>query len=64
MRDTHSSAFAGAVKMADAPEGEKKSRSFRKFQYRGVDLDQLLDLAPAELVQLFHARARRRCVHT
>lgn len=45
---------------ADAAEEPKKSRSFRKFTYRGVDLDQLLDLKPDELVQLFHARARRR----
>lgn len=43
-------------------EQQKKSRSFRKFTYRGVDLDQLLDLNPDELVQLFHARARRRYV--
>lgn len=42
-------------------EPTKKSRSFRKFTFRGVDLDQLLDLTTDELVQLFHARARRRC---
>jgi len=35
-------------------------RSFRKFSYRGVDLDQLLDLGNDELIELFHARARRR----
>lgn len=39
---------------------QKRSRSFRKFSYRGVDLDQLLDLSTDELVELFHARARRR----
>mmetsp|Transcript_22383 Transcript_22383/g.56474 ORF Transcript_22383/g.56474 Transcript_22383/m.56474 type:complete len:146 (+) Transcript_22383:96-533(+) len=44
--------------MADEPQ--KRSRSFRKFSYRGVDLDQLLDLSTDELVELFHARARRR----
>lgn len=32
-----------------------------KFTYRGVDLDQLLDMKSDELVELFHARARRRC---
>ena len=47
--------------MADdaAPEAVKK-RTFRKFTYRGVDLDQLLDMSTDELVTLFHARARRR----
>jgi hypothetical protein len=28
---------------------------------RGVDLDQLLDMNSDELIELFHARARRRC---
>ena len=37
-----------------------KKRTFRKFTYRGVDLEQLLDLNTDELVQLFHARARRK----
>ncbi|GAX75862.1 hypothetical protein CEUSTIGMA_g3305.t1 [Chlamydomonas eustigma] len=39
---------------------EKKARTFRKFTYRGVDLDQLLDMTSDQLVDLFHARARRR----
>lgn len=42
-----------------ADEGVKK-RTFRKYAYRGVDLDQLLDMKTDELVELFHARARRR----
>ncbi|WIA23042.1 hypothetical protein OEZ85_001391 [Tetradesmus obliquus] len=42
-----------------ADEGAKK-RTFRKFTYRGVDLDQLLDMNSDELIELFHARARRR----
>jgi small subunit ribosomal protein S15e len=42
--------------MADVP----KPRTFRKFTYRGVDLDQLLDMSSDELIQLFDARARRR----
>ncbi|KAK9814482.1 hypothetical protein WJX72_006611 [[Myrmecia] bisecta] len=45
--------------MADAAP-EAKKRTFRKFTYRGVDLDQLLDMSTDELVELFHARARRR----
>ena len=44
--------------MADADAG--KRRTFRKFSYRGVDLDQLLDMNTDDLVELFHARARRR----
>jgi hypothetical protein len=28
--------------------------------FRGVDLDQLLDMNSDELIELFHARARRR----
>lgn len=38
----------------------KKRRAFRKFQYRGVELDQLLDLSNEQLIELVHARARRR----
>lgn len=38
----------------------KKPRTFRKFTYRGVDLDQLLDMKNDDLIELFHARARRR----
>ncbi len=44
--------------MADADAGKK--RTFRKFTYRGVDLDQLLDMSTDELVDLFPARARRK----
>ena len=32
---------------------------FKKFTYRGVDLEQLLDLSQDELIQLFTAKARR-----
>ena len=47
------------LKMAD-DAGGKGRRTFRKFSYRGVDLDQLLDMSTDELVELFPARARRR----
>ena len=40
-----------------ADEGQTKKRTFRKFTFRGVDLDQLLDLKTDELVELFHARS-------
>jgi hypothetical protein len=29
----------------------KKKRTFRKFTYRGIDLDNLLDLTPEQLVR-------------
>ncbi|EED16037.1 40S ribosomal protein S15, putative [Talaromyces stipitatus ATCC 10500] len=38
----------------------KKKRQFRKFSYRGIELEQLLDLSSEELRDLVHARARRR----
>jgi len=37
-----------------------KKRTFKKFSFRGVDLDALLDMSTDELVKLFTARARRR----
>ena len=48
--------------MADTGAAKAKKKSFRKFSYRGVELTQLLDLKTDELVELFHARARRRYV--
>jgi small subunit ribosomal protein S15e len=44
--------------MADPAPVKKKS--FRKYSYRGVDLENLLELPMAELMDLVHARARRR----
>ncbi|XP_061338103.1 small ribosomal subunit protein uS19x-like isoform X2 [Gastrolobium bilobum] len=49
--------------MADAEtevQGVPKKRTFKKFSFRGVDLDALLDMSTDELVKLFSARARRR----
>lgn len=42
---------------------QPKKRTFKKFTFRGVDLDALLDMSSDELVELFHARARRRFAH-
>ncbi|KAH0506013.1 40S ribosomal protein S15 [Microtus ochrogaster] len=39
---------------------QKKKRTFRKFTYRGMDLDQLLDMSYEQLMQLYSARQRRR----
>jgi len=38
----------------------KKKRTFKKFSYRGVDLDQLLDMSQEQLIKLLPCRARRR----
>merc|ERR1712006_36932 len=35
-------------------------RTFRKFTYRGVDLDQLLDMNNEQLMELFVCRIRRK----
>ncbi|XP_012397673.2 40S ribosomal protein S15, partial [Sarcophilus harrisii] len=50
--------FLPADKMAEVEQ--KKKRTFRKFTYRGVDLDQLLDMSYEQLMQLYSARQRRR----
>jgi small subunit ribosomal protein S15e len=38
----------------------RKKRQFKKFTYRGLELEQLLDLDRENLAKVFHARARRR----
>jgi small subunit ribosomal protein S15e len=37
----------------------KKKRTFKKFTFRGVDLDQLLTIKSENLVELLDCRARR-----
>merc|ERR1712224_684001 len=49
-----------ALIMGDAAP---KKKSFRKYSYRGVDLENLLVMPMAELMDLVHARARRRFKH-
>jgi small subunit ribosomal protein S15e len=51
---------AGCGMVGPQADDEPKKRTFRKFTFRGVDLEQLLDLPTDKLVELFHARARRR----
>merc|ERR1711982_83579 len=51
------------IRMADdqaAAAELKKKRTFRKFTYRGVDLDQLLDMNNEQLMELFVCRVRRK----
>ncbi|KAJ1674193.1 ribosomal protein S15, partial [Spiromyces aspiralis] len=44
--------------MADA--SVRKKRTFRSFSYRGIELEQLLEIPAEELINLFRARARRK----
>merc|ERR1712198_263127 len=45
----------------DAEAAElKKKRTFRKYTYRGVDLDQLLNMNNEGLMELFTCRIRRK----
>merc|ERR1712137_1079227 len=46
------------LNMTDQQSSRK--RTFRKFTYRGVELEQLLDLSSEQFMELVHARARRR----
>lgn len=48
----------------DVAAGQPRKRTFKKFSYRGIDLDSLLDMSTDELVKLFNARPRRRFVQT
>jgi len=41
-------------------EAQKKARRAKKFSYRGVELDKLLDLSSEELMELMCARQRRK----
>mmetsp|Transcript_6372 Transcript_6372/g.17031 ORF Transcript_6372/g.17031 Transcript_6372/m.17031 type:complete len:150 (-) Transcript_6372:1320-1769(-) len=43
-----------------AATGQTKKRTFRKFTFRGVDLEALFDLSSEQLMELVHARARRK----
>ncbi|CAH8557127.1 unnamed protein product [Heterobilharzia americana] len=43
-----------------AEEQTKRRRPFKKFFYRGVDLDQLLDMSLEQVAVLMPARIRRR----
>ena len=45
---------------ADAVAAMRKKRQFKKFTFRGLELEKLLDLSNEELLGYVHARARRR----
>jgi len=46
--------------MADKEETSGRKRTFKKFTYRGIDLENLLDLNNEQLAALLPCRARRR----
>merc|ERR1712033_155002 len=48
------------ITMADEAAELKKKRTFRKYTYRGVDLDQLLDMTQDQLMGLYTCRIRRK----
>ncbi|KAH0905557.1 hypothetical protein HID58_037384, partial [Brassica napus] len=57
--------FCRDLTMADvepevAAAGVPKKRTFKKFAFKGVDLDALLDMSTDDLVKLFPSRIRRR----
>jgi small subunit ribosomal protein S15e len=45
---------------AEAVAALRKKRQFKKFTFRGLELEKLLDLSKEELLSIVHARARRR----
>jgi small subunit ribosomal protein S15e len=49
-----------ADQTVEEQEAIKKKRVFKKFQYRGVDLDKMLDMKPDQVISMMPARLRRR----
>ena len=45
---------------AEAIAALRKKRQFKKFTFRGLELDKLVELSHEELMNFVHARARRR----
>jgi small subunit ribosomal protein S15e len=45
---------------AEAIAALRKKRQFKKFTFKGLELEQVLDLSKEELVDFVNARARRR----
>merc|ERR1711871_326389 len=50
----------GTQRRSIMADEEPKKRTFRKFTYRGIDLERILELSNEELMGLVTARARRR----
>eukprot|EP00760_Papus_ankaliazontas_P029623 PhM_4_TR4321/c0_g1_i1/m.35176/K02958/RP-S15e, RPS15; small subunit ribosomal protein S15e len=52
--------MADSLKERERYDELKKARQFRKLYYRGVDVDNLLDISHEQLAQMVTCRARRR----
>jgi small subunit ribosomal protein S15e len=54
--------MADSDNTAAADAEKKKKRQFRKYTYRGIELEQLLDMTirDEQLLSLLHCRARRK----
>ena len=37
-----------------------RSRTFKKFTFRGIDLEALMDMSSEDVMDLMHSRVRRR----
>ena len=48
------------IPMVDVAPRVPKKRTFRKLNFRDVNLDALLSMSTDELVKFFHSRALRR----
>ena len=51
--------FMADISSAELAE-KQKARAFRKFTYRGVELEKLLDMPTTDVVKMFNARQRRK----
>merc|ERR1712226_1139506 len=49
--------FSKTTKMAEVQV--KRKRTFKKFSFRGIEMDKLLDLNTEELFKMFNCRHRR-----
>jgi small subunit ribosomal protein S15e len=45
---------------AEAVAALRKKRQFKKFTFRGLEVEKLIDLSHDELLAVVHARARRK----
>ncbi|EGD80562.1 ribosomal protein S15 [Salpingoeca rosetta] len=62
--DQHSIFYANARsthrRTAEMADVQKRKRAFRKFTFRGIEVEQLLDLSHDQLLDLLNCRARRK----
>jgi hypothetical protein len=59
-REDFEKRMADAELDVEAIAALRKKRQFKKFTFRGVELDKLMDLSHEELLNYVNSRARRR----